>query len=77
MAAKITDPADFETTSFGYFEMLAWATSDTGGGLPDVSARPFAAWLDGVWNQFDDGSGTQTNEDVLKGALSDWTGGRS
>jgi hypothetical protein len=73
MTAKITDLADFESDAFGYFEMLKWATSDEGG-LPDVSARPFAAWLDGSWNDFDDGFGTLTNEDILKGAVAFWTG---
>ena len=74
MTAKITDLADFEGQVFDKSEILAWATSDQGGGLPSVSARPFAAWLDGMWNQYSDESGTQTNEDVLKGALSFWTG---
>jgi len=66
--------ADFESAVFGYFDMLVWAKADGGGGLPDVSARPFAAWLDGSWNDYDDGEGKLTNEDVLKGALAFWTG---
>jgi hypothetical protein len=77
VAAKITDPADFEEPVFSPSEILAWATSETGGGLPDVSARPFATWLDFTWNDFGDESEIQTNEDVLKGALEHWTGGRS
>lgn len=77
MAAKITDPADFEEPVFSPSEILAWTTSDAGGSLPNVSARPFTEWLNGTWNQFDDGSGTQTNENILKGALEHWTGGRS
>lgn len=74
MTAKITDVADFNEAVFGYFEMLKWAESSSGGGLPNVSARPFAAWLDGIWRDFDDSSGTQTNEDILKGAVAFWTG---
>lgn len=77
MAVKITDPADFEKNVFGYDLIKEWALSDAGGSLPDVSARPFATWLDFTWNDFGDESEIQTNEDVLKGALEHWTGGRS
>ena len=72
--AKVTDLADFEDAVFGYRLIKEWAMSDEGGGLPSVSARPFAAWIDSEWNGFDDGSGTQTNEDILKGALDFWRG---
>lgn len=70
----ITQPANFEESTFGYFEMVEWAKDDEGGGLPDVSARPFAAWLDGTWNEFDDGTGKQTNDNILQGAWESWTG---
>jgi hypothetical protein len=74
MTAKITDLADFEDDGFDYYKIKNWTESDTGGGLPAVSAQPFANWINNQWNDFDDGSGTQTNEDVLKGALAFWTG---
>jgi hypothetical protein len=75
MTTKITDLADFEDPDqFGQPEIFKWATSDTGGGLPAVSALPFSSWIDNQWNEYDDGSGTQTNEDVLKAAVAFWTG---
>lgn len=74
MKAKVTDLADFTTTAFGYFEIVTWAKSDEGGGLPDPSARPFAAWLDGCWADFQDEENPPTNEDVLKGAIAFWKG---
>lgn len=66
--------ANFDEATFDEAAILKWAESDTGGGLPEESARPFARWLDNAWNEFDDESGTPTNEDVLKGALKYWTG---
>lgn len=66
--------ADFEEDQFDEAAMVKWALSDTGGGLPAVSAHPFASWLNAEWNDYDDGTGTQTNEDVLKGAWEFWTG---
>jgi len=69
---KITGPADFEKQAFGFDLIYAWALSD--GGLPAVSARPFAVWLDENWNEFDDGEDKLTNKDVLEGALEHWTG---
>lgn len=66
--------ADFGDTTFDEDAILAWAQSDKGGGLPGCSAAPFAGWLDRDWNDYDDGSGTRTNEDVLKDALAYWTG---
>lgn len=71
---NITDLAEFEYGLFGYNLIKRWALSDTGGGLPAVSAHPFADWLNDSFNDFDDGSGTQTNEDILKGALDFWRG---
>lgn len=66
--------ADFDDDMFDEGAILDWALSDTGGGLPEVSARPFARWLNNEWNDFADESGAQTNEDVLKGALMHWMG---
>lgn len=74
MHASVTDPAEFEDGVFGYSRIKEWAQSDTGGGLPTESAQPFANWLDGAWNQYDDASGTQTNEDILTSARDYWTG---
>ena len=71
---KLTDPADFEKQAFGFDLIYAWALADGGGGLPAVSARPFAVWLDDEWNEFDDGEDKLTNKDVLEGALEHWTG---
>ncbi|HEX5705641.1 MAG TPA: hypothetical protein VFX97_20750 [Pyrinomonadaceae bacterium] len=64
--------ADFDDDNFDENAIRNWATET--GGLPDESAFPFASWLNGVWNGFDDGSGAQTNEDILKSALGFWTG---
>lgn len=76
-APKLTDTADFDDGDFGYVQILNWATSDTGGGLPVPSARAFANWLDAEWNSFaGDEDATTTNLDVLNGALDTWTGGR-
>jgi hypothetical protein len=72
--AKLTDLADFENQVFTQDMILEWAKSESGGGLPSVSARPFAEWIDRSWNDFDDGEGKLTNEDVLKGAQEFWTG---
>lgn len=45
------------------------------GELPRESAQPFGDWLDGVWNDYTDpGDPTQTNGDVIAGALSYWRG---
>lgn len=73
---KLTDPADFDgpVSEFDFKLILEWALADGGGGLPSVSARPFAAWLDENWNEFDDGEDKLTNKDVLEGALGHWTG---
>lgn len=71
---NVTDLAEFEVGLFGYNLIKRWALSSTGGGLPEVSARPFATWLHDSWNDFDDGSGTMTNEVILKGALAFWKG---
>lgn len=74
MNGELSAHADFEEAMFDMDDILEWAQTDTGGGLPYVSAQPFASWLDSVWSDYDDGTGDQTNEDVLKGALSFWTG---
>lgn len=64
--------ADFVDDNFDENAIRNWATET--GHLPDVSAFPFASWLNSAWNDFDDDSGAQTNEDILKGALEFWTG---
>lgn len=65
--------ADFEDgEAFDRAAIEFWA--DTTGNLPTISAHEFARWLDREWNDYDDGSGTQTNEQILKGALEFWTG---
>jgi hypothetical protein len=72
---KLMHTAAFdESSDIGFEDIRTWAAHDSGGGLPDVAALPFAAWLDAVWSDYDDGEGTQTNDDVLKGALAYWTG---
>lgn len=73
----LNQPADFETSALDTPVILSWAVDDDGGGLPFASARPFASWLNGVWNGFDDSAGKLTNLGVLKGGLHEWTGGRS
>lgn len=73
----LNSPADFEESVFGEDEILAWARHDQGGGLPFPAAHPFAGWLDRNWNEFaDPEQDSQTNLDVLYGALDEWTGGR-
>ena len=47
-------------------DIREWAEDPHGGGLPAVSARPFATWLDE--------DGERTNEQVLKGARAHWVG---
>lgn len=64
--------ADFENDAFDQDAIRKWAQEQAG--LPAVSADPFCWWLNGVWNDYDDSSGTQTNEDVLNGALAHWKG---
>lgn len=71
--SDIKTTAEFEDAGeFDRADIEHWA--DVTGNLPTISAHEFARWLDREWNDFDDGSGTQTNEDVLKGALAYWTG---
>ncbi|WP_086559953.1 hypothetical protein [Streptomyces africanus] len=54
-------------------DIREWAEGD--GGLPAVSARPFAAWLDEeAFYDFNE-DGDKTNEEVLKGARAHWVGG--
>ncbi|MFD8839840.1 hypothetical protein [Streptomyces griseofuscus] len=43
--------------------------------LPPYSDRPFAAWLYDAWNDFNE-DGTQTNGQVIEGALADWRGNK-
>lgn len=52
-------------------DIREWAEDE--GGLPAVSARPFAVWLDEVFYEWNEG-GDFTNEDVLKGARAHWVG---
>jgi len=69
-------PADFEKPEFGYLKIRDWAESIEGGSISLASAKAFANWLNQAWNDYGDSDDLQTNEDVLYGALSDWTGGR-
>lgn len=41
--------------------------------LPVHSARPFAAWLDETWNEFNEDE-DQTVGEVIAGALAYWRG---
>lgn len=45
----------------------------TAGELPIESARPFAAWLDEGWNDWNE-DGDLTNGQVISGALAYWRG---
>lgn len=42
--------------------------------LPEESAAPFVAWANEAWNDFEDGSDTQTNGQVIAGMLAYWRG---
>lgn len=46
------------------------------GSLPSVSAEAFAVWMDAWWDAYTEES-ELTVEDVLKGAVTEWCGGRS
>lgn len=70
----LTSLASFQVIDFTQEMVRQWAVAESGGGLPAVSADAFAQWLNEVWNGFDDGTGTQTNEDILTGAWKSWTG---
>lgn len=65
-------------TSEPYSRILDWAlgTDAASGQLPTESAKPFANWLNGVWDDFADDE-EATVEDVLKGAVTQWCGGRT
>lgn len=52
-------------------DIREWA--EDAGGLPAVSARPFAAWLNEVFYEWNE-DGELTNEQVLKGARAHWVG---
>lgn len=68
--------ANFEVPDFDQDMILDWAQSDDGAGLPHPAAVAFTAWLDSGWTEYDDPERDQTNLDILKSALSEWTGGR-
>lgn len=57
--------------TFSRAQIWRWALS---AGLSRPAADAFAKWLDVDWNQYDDGSGTLTNEDVLESALIERSG---
>lgn len=44
------------------------------GQLPGESAEPFASWANEVWFDFNDGSGTMTNGQIIAGMLAYWRG---
>jgi hypothetical protein len=71
----LTERADFDEPVFDRDMILDWAMNGQGGDLIGPAASAFASWLDADWNDYDDGTGTQTNEDVLRGALNQWVGG--
>lgn len=43
-------------------------------GWPPVAVSPFARYADEVWYEYNDGSGTQTNGQILDGIRSYWQG---
>lgn len=46
----------------------------TSSALPHESAVPFAEWANETWNEYDDGSGAQTNGQIVAGMLAYWRG---
>lgn len=42
--------------------------------LPPVSARPFAAYIDENWFNYNEEPGDLTNEKLIEGALAYWRG---
>lgn len=52
-----------------------WALDPEYGSLPGPSARPFSDWLSNCWANWCDEEDV-TVEDVLKGAVEEWCGGR-
>lgn len=58
-----------QMTTFGMIH--EYVTSN--GELPEESARPFAAWLDEAWNEWNE-DGRLTNGEVIAGALAYWRG---
>jgi len=76
LAKSLEQAANFEEAEFTESMIQEWASSEDGGGLPYASAHAFAAWLDNGWNEFNDPESSQTNLDILKSGLREWTGGR-
>lgn len=80
---RLREPAVFVSTrgALTRDEIREWAHDRDGGRLPHYSAPAFADWLYDAWGDFEAPEAPETpeltNEDVLKGALADWTGGRS
>lgn len=64
------------TGSIEPMDIEKWARDETGGQLPEESARAFGRWLYEAWGDFADDE-EATVEGVLKGAVNDWCGGRS
>lgn len=54
-------------------DMIRRHVIDTGELYVDV-ARRFAEWANGNWNEYDDGSTTQTNGQIIAGMLAYWRG---
>ena len=44
------------------------------GELPEESANAFAAYADETWYEYNDGSGTMTNGQIIAGMLTYWRG---
>lgn len=56
-------------------DIREWAEAEDGGRMTPTAADYFTEWLVYHRRSFTDGSGLQTNEDVLKGALDLWVNG--
>jgi hypothetical protein len=55
-----------------YDMILAYVLAEWG--WPNVAAEPFAGLAHDVWYEYNDGSGTQTNGQILAGILAYWRG---
>ena len=58
-----------------YSKIFAWAQDPEHGGLPERSARGFADWISGAWNDWVEEP--VKVKDLLDGAVTEWCGGRT